>query len=60
MILHAKSYQQKKDTAYHVVHGTVCKNCKFYGRHLHDCGQVLSFEPTDEYGYCYKFKRRED
>ena len=56
MILRAKNHQQKKDTAYHVVNGTVCKNCKHYenGR----CYCEVYIKRIYKYDYCNKFEKQ--
>lgn len=59
MVIHAENEQQKKDTAHHIVNGTICKNCKNYNSKLHDCSKWLTVKPIDEYGYCSKFCRRD-
>ncbi len=60
MKVHARNRQQKKDTAYHIVSGTICKNCRNYSNTTQLCyGEVIT-KPVDEYGYCSRFERKED
>ena len=58
MILHAESYQQKKDAAYHVVNGSVCKNCGHcIGKYCYSDDFIKPV--NNKYGYCHKFSCRE-
>lgn len=62
MIIHAKSYEQKKMQAQHIVTGCVCKNCEYYRKGVK--GVMDGICQFDKYikchtDYCSNFERIE-
>lgn len=57
MILHANSNEQKKAQAFHIVNGTVCKNCIYFAKNTNFCWVVG--KSVNETSFCSDFKRKQ-
>ena len=59
MMLHAISYEQKKAQAFHIVNGTVCKDCFYFAKitNFNECW--LAGKVVNETDFCSDFKRKQ-